>query len=124
MTAVVLIFVVIICFYVSICTPAPAIIPTIQLTGLNGFTSSKNSNDDVNSCIFTENSKGFKRTSKCSWKNKTIGGLRRKIGTILTKVQKDNKRNEAPWRADDDSDRGRRIRRLKFWSRVIRIYGS
>jgi len=116
MTAVLLIFAVIIYLYISICSPAPVIIPTIQLTGLNGLTSSKSSN--------AENPRGVKRTTKCSWKNKTIGGLRRKIGTILTKVQKSNKKNDdVPWRADDDSDRGRRIRRLKFWSRVIRIYG-
>lgn len=130
-STVVLILIMIICFYLSISTPVPPLIPNIQLSSLNGcgLGSSNNVNEEFTSFISTtsENPRNIMKSKKHSLlSNKTIEGLKRKIGSILTKVQIINKnsKEDAPFNGDDSSDKRRRMRRLKFWSRAIRIYGS
>lgn len=128
-TTVVLILLIIIFLYVSISTPIPPLIPNIQLSSLIGVGSSNNGNEESTSSSFistiTENPRRIIKSKKYSlWSNKTIDGLKRKIGSIRTKIQSNkNIKDDEPFSGDDSSDRRRRMRRFKFWSRAIRIYG-
>jgi hypothetical protein len=87
----------IICFYLSISTPVPPLIPNIQLSSLNGcgLGSSNNVNEEFTSSFIpstSENPLNILKSKKHSLlSNKTIDGLKRKIGSILTKVQIINK---------------------------------
>ena len=128
-STVVLILIMIICFYLSISTHVPPLIPNIQLSSLNGcgLGSSNNVNEEFTSSFISTTSENIMKSKKHSLlSNKTIEGLKRKIGSILTKVQiiNNNSKGDAPFNSDDSSDKRRRMRRLKFWSRAIRIYGS